>query len=471
MMFIESIRWMRLLWLGLLFVTVVERPAAAADVTQSKPNVIYIMLDDAGYGDFGAFGSPHVKTPAFDRLCKEGMKFTDHYSGSAVCAPTRCVLMTGLHTGHCRRRDNTAKALQKELSAKNGRPLVFLEDEDVTVAEAMKAAGYFTAGIGKWGLGNPGSSGTPEKQGFDYWFGYLDQVHAHDHFPEQIWDGGKMVDLPYNRNGKKGTYIPYLQETKSLEVIREHQDEPFFLYMAVTPPHGKYVIPTDDPTYAMYDGIPGGEQVRHYAAMITRIDQTVGKVLDLLDELQIADNTLVFYTSDNGPNAPFAKAINSGGGLRGIKRQLYEGGIRAAMAARWPGQIPAGVTSDFVWDMRDVFPTLCDVAGTETPDHLDGMSVLPTLLGKEQRGRSMHYWEIHSPFQQAVRFGNWKGIRFGTREPLALYDLQKDRAESTDVADENPELVAKLTAFLNSARSESPYFPEVQKRVVKRKKK
>jgi len=443
----------------------------AADADDRKPNIIYVMLDDAGYGDFTAFGSPHIKTPTFDRLCAEGMKFTDHYSGSAVCAPTRCVLMTGLHTGHCRRRDNTAKARIQELSQKNGRPLVFLEDEDVTVAEALHQAGYYTAGVGKWGLGNPGSSGVPEKQGFDYWYGYLDQVHAHNHFPDEIWDGGKMVSVPGNEGGGKKTYIPYQQEAKALELIREHHDQPFFLYLAVTPPHGAYIIPTEDPAFSMYDGIPGSPQVQHYAAMITRTDQTVGKVLDLLKELEIDEDTIVFYTSDNGPNPPFAKAIDSAGGLRGNKRMLYEGGIRAAMAVRWPGHIEAGVSSDFVWDMRDVFPTLCELAGSEIPSHLDGMSVVPTLMGQQQRPRMMHYWEIHSPFQQAVRFGDWKGIRFGTEESLELYNLQQDRAETQNVAVSNPDVVNKLEAFLNRARTESIYFPAKAKRARRVRKK
>ncbi len=428
-----------------------------------KPNIIYVMLDDAGYGDFGAFGSKHVKTPTFDRLCAEGMKFTEHYAGSAVCAPTRCVLMTGKHTGHCRRRDNTAKALTKDLSAKNGRPLVFLEREDLTVAEALKEVGYVTGGIGKWGLGNPGSAGIPEKQGFDFWYGYLDQVHAHNHFPTEIWDGGKMVPLEGNKDGKKSDYVPYLAEKKTLEFIRKHHTKPFFLYLAYTPPHGAYIIPEEDPAFALYEDIPGGKQVRHYAAMITQVDRSVGKVMSLLKELAIDEDTIVFYTSDNGPNAPFAKAIGSAGGLRGIKRNLYEGGLRAAMAVRWPGKVPAGRTSEFIWDMRDVFPTACEIAGVQPPSGLDGMSVLPTLLGKAQTGREKHYWEIHSPFQQAVRMGNWKAIRFGTKEPLALYDLEKDRAEKKDVAADHPDVVRVLEAFLATARSESPYFPAFEK--------
>ncbi|MEO1993414.1 MAG: arylsulfatase [Pirellulales bacterium] len=441
--------------------------ADARDTPHEKPNIIYLMLDDAGYGDFGAFGSPYVQTPHFDRLCSEGMKFTNHYSGSAVCAPTRCVLMTGLHTGHCRRRDNTAKALTKELSETNGRPLVFLEDEDITVAEALHAAGYFTAGVGKWGLGNPGSAGVPENQGFDYWYGYLDQVHAHDHYPAEIWDGGKMVPVMGNKGKKKQTYIPYEQEKKALTLIREHKNEPFFLYLAVTPPHGQYIIPTTDQAFPMYEGIPGGPTVQHYAAMITRTDQMVGKILDLLKELDLDDNTILFYTSDNGPNPPFVKAIDSAGGLRGIKRFLYEGGIRAAMAVRWPGQIPAGNVSDFIWDMRDVFPTLCELGGAKAPQNLDGISVVPTLLGHPQQSRDMHYWEIHSPFQQAVRFGDWKAIRFGTEEPLELYDLKTDPQEKQNIAQNNPFIISKLEAFLATARTESPYFPAKAKKKKK----
>lgn len=444
---------------------------ASADAEARRPNIIYVMIDDAGYGDFGAFGSQHVRTPTFDRMCAEGMRFTQHYSGSAVCAPTRCVLMTGLHTGHCRRRDNTAKALVKELSAKNGRPLVFLEDEDVTVAEALHDAGYVTGGIGKWGLGNPGSAGVPEKQGFDYWYGYLDQVHAHDHFPAEIWDGGRMVAIPENAGKKQAVYLPYEMEKKTLGFIRKHQAKPFFLYLAYTPPHGAYVIPKSDPNYLAYEGIPGGETVRHYAAMVTRTDQTVGRMLALLQELKLDEDTIVFYTSDNGPNGPFVKAIDSAGGLRGTKRFLYEGGIRAAMAVRWPGKVPAGVSSDFVWDMRDVFPTACDLAGVAAPPGLDGLSVKPTLLGGRQVGRAMHYWEIHSPFQQAVRQGDWKAIRYGTEEPLELYNLKTDRAEATDVAKNHPDVVADLERFLAGARTDSPYFPAVTMKAGKSRKK
>jgi arylsulfatase A-like enzyme len=439
--------------------------AGQAD-TVKKPNIIYIMLDDAGWGDFGAFGSPHVKTPTFDRVCDEGTRFTQHYSGSAVCAPTRCVLMTGLHTGHCRRRDNTAVA---SLDDFEGRPLVFLEPVDVTVAEVMKEAGYVTAGIGKWGLGNPGSTGEPGKQGFDHWFGYLDQVHAHDYYTDWLWRDGQAVPVPGNQGNNQATYAHDLFEQETLAFLRANRDRPFFLYLAYTLPHGKYVIPQDDPACQLYQDQPWPQQVRNYAAMITRADRTVGEVLGLLEEMGIDDRTIVFYTSDNGPNAPFLGPLNSAGGLRGTKRQLYEGGIRAAMAVRWPGNVPAGRTSDFAWSMVDVFPTVCDLAGVDPPQNLDGISVLPTLLGREQTPHEYLYWEIHHPFQQAVRTGRWKAIRLGTAEPLELYDLSDDPAETRNVAAEHPDVVHKVEAYLATARTESRYWPAVEKRATRKR--
>ena len=441
----------------------------AQKLDSKKPNIIYIMLDDAGYGDFGAFGSEYIKTPNFDKLCDEGMKFTQHYSGSAVCAPTRSVLMTGLDTGHTPRRDNTAKTNKKELIEKNGRPLVFLKEKDLTIAKELRKAGYSTGGIGKWGLGNPSSEGIPEKQGFDYWFGYLDQMHAHNHFPEEIWENGKMNQLSGNLNGKKEEYVPYLEEEKSLEYIRKNYKEPFFLYLALTPPHGDYVIPEEDPFFAIYKDIPGGKVVQNYAAMISRTDLTVGKIMNLLKELKIDKNTIVFYTSDNGPNTIFAKNINSAGGLRGVKRSLYEGGIRAPMAVRWPGIIPESTTSDLIWGMRDFFSTACDIAGVNIPAGLNGQSVLPTLKGGKQKLRKFNYWEIHSPFQQAVRMSNWKAIRYGTKEPLELYNLSNDPSESSNVASLHPEIVKEIETFLETARSPSIYFPALEYKKIKKK--
>ncbi len=432
-----------------------------------KPNIIYVLLDDAGWGDFGCFGSKEVLTPSIDRMAAEGLRFTHHYSGSAVCAPTRCVLMTGLHPGHCRRRDNTATGGLEDFQ---GRPLVFLEPGDLTVAEALQAAGYATGGIGKWGLGNPGSSGSPDRQGFDHFYGYLDQVHAHDYYTDWLWRNGEEQPLPGNRGKEKGTYTHDLFERDTLEFIRAHRERPFFLYLPYTLPHGSYVIPGGDPACGPYRDKPWPQTVRNYAAMITRADRTVGLILDLLRELGIDDRTIVFVTSDNGPNPPFLKLLNSAGGLRGVKRQLYEGGLRAPMVVRWPGRVPAGKTSDYVWSMVDVFPTLCDLAGAAPPASLDGVSVLPALLGRAQPERGPLYWEIHHPFQQAVRTGRWKAIRFGTREPLELYDVAADPGESRDVADRHPDVVKDIEAFLAGARTESKHWPAVETRGGKPKK-
>lgn len=438
-----------------LFVLVSIRSVAA-----EPPNIIYVMLDDAGYGDFGAFGSQHVQTPVFDRMCREGTKFTHHHSGSAVCAPTRCVLMTGLHTGHCRRRDNRANANKEELpaNANGAKGLVFLKDQDITIAEVLKRAGYATGGIGKWGLGNSGTPGEPTRQGFDMWYGYLDQVHAHNHYTDWLWDSGKRVDLPGNRGKNKSRYSHDLFEQRTLEFIRQHQNQPFFLYLAYTLPHGRYVIPHDDPAYAHYKDKPWSQQVKNYAAMITRADRSVGKVLRLLDELGLDENTIVFYTSDNGPNRQFIKPLDSNGPFRGTKRELLEGGIRAAMAVRWPGKIPAGRASHFPWGMRDFFRTACDLAGTEPPKDRDGLSVVPILLGQKSPDRGPMYWEFYSGFQQAVRLGPWKGIRYGTEKPIQLYHLKNDPGESNNLASKHPEIVTRIQQVMQEEHKPSRYF-------------
>ncbi len=423
--------------------------SAAADGRGRRPNIIYVMLDDAGWGDFGAMGSRHVRTPAFDRMCAEGTRFTDHYSGSAVCGPTRCVLMTGLHTGHCRRRDNRAHA---HVDRSDDKGLVFLKNEDVTVAEALQRAGYVTGGIGKWGLGNPGTAGTPDKQGFDHFLGYLDQVHAHDHHTDWLWRNGERMKT-------QKRYSHYIFEDDTLRFIRENKDRPFFLYLPYCLPHGRYTIPDDDPALAPYKDKPWPAKVRNYAAMITRADTTVGKVLDLLEELGIDGNTIVFYTSDNGPNGPFVKPLGSNGPFQGIKRTLHEGGIRAAMAVRWPGHTPAGATSGFVWGMRDVFRTFCDLAGAPAPKAVDGMSVVPTLLGKRQKPREAMYWEFPKGSQQAVRMGKWKGLRRGTESPIQLFDLSRDPGETTDLSADHPAVVARMAEVMKQSHVPDPFWP------------
>ena len=437
--------------------------SAPVSLPADPPNVIYVMLDDAGWGDFGANGSQAVKTPVFDRMCAEGMRFTDHYSGSAVCAPTRCVLITGLHPGHCRRRDNTATGGLEDFA---DRPLVFLEKEDVTVAEVMKEAGYVTGGIGKWGLGNTGTDGAPDKQGFDHFYGYLDQVHAHSYYPDWLWHDGDRQELPGNKGGAKATYTHDLFEADSLRFIRKNRNKRFFLYLPYTLPHGKYEIPSDAP----YTDESWPQMVKNYAAMITRADTTVGKILELLAELELDEKTIVFYTSDNGPNRPFVKPLGSAGPFRGTKRQLYEGGLRAPMAVRWPGKVPAGRVSDYTWSMVDVFPTVCDLAGAEAPEHLDGHSVLPTLLGKDQPPPPFLYWEIHHPFQQAVRMGKWKGIRFGTEEPLALYDVIEDPGEREDRVADHAAIADEIAAVMEAQHVPSRYYPALARKKQQKKK-
>ncbi len=444
---------MRLVPFTILCTLLGSAAAAQQPATAERPNIVYVMVDDAGWGDYGANGSEHIQTPVFDRMCAEGIRFTDHYAGSAVCAPTRSVLMTGLHSGHTRRRDNTATGALEEFEGR--RPLVFLEDEDLTVAEVVRQAGYVTAGIGKWGIGNPGTSGSPDKQGFDHFYGYLDQVHAHDHYTGWLWRDGAREEIEGNQDGGRQVYVHDLFEQDTLRFVREHQDQRFFLYLPYTLPHGKYEIPSDAP----YGDRPWPQRDKNYAAMVTRADQTVGRLLDLLEELGLDQRTIVFYTSDNGPNRAFLDNLDSNGPFRGTKRFLTEGGLRAPMAVRWPGQVPAGVVSDYVWSMTDWFPTACALAGAEPPASLDGQSVLPTLLGREQDPCAFQYWEIHHPFQQAVRAGNWKAIRFGTLDPVALYDLEADPGEERDLAAAEPETAARLAAILDREHAPSRFYP------------
>ena len=437
------------------------RPAAAAP--RRLPNIIFILADDLGYGDLGCYGQKKIKTPHLDRMAAEGIRFTQCYAGSAVCAPTRCALMTGLHTGHCTRRDNTAKAG----GPFKGRPLIPLRANDSTVAAMLKQAGYVTGGIGKWGLGNPGTAGTPELHGFDHFFGYLDQVHAHDYYPTDLLRNGKKTALDGNRNGRREQYTHDLFAADTLEFIGRHKDRPFFLYLPYTLPHGKYIVPSDAP----YTQESWPQQHKNYAAMVTRLDATVGHILARLKALGLDEHTLVIFMSDNGPNPPFLGQFHSAGGLRGIKRRLYEGGIRVPTIARWPGKCPAGVVSDFVWSQVDFMPTAAEMAGIEPPKNLDGMSVLPTLLGRKQKPHEFLYWEIHSPFHQAVRMGRWKGIRFGTDEPLELYDLSADPGEQDDVAAKHPGVVKKIVAYLATARTQSKYWPARPHKGKRRRKK
>ena len=429
----------------------------------APPNIIFIMADDQGYADLGCYGSKHIVTPNIDRMAKEGLLFTDCYSGSAVCAPTRCVLMTGLHPGHCKRRDNTATGNLEVFKKLDRRPLVFLDKEDVTVAGQLKEAGYATGGFGKWGLGNPGSEGVPEKQGFDLWFGYYDQVHAHTYYTDHLIRNSRKVPL----DGKTYSHSLIIEEAFSFIEKNARKKKPFFAYFAVCPPHGKYVVPDQ----GVYKDKPWSNTVKNFAAMCTLLDTNVGDLMKLLRKLGIDDNTIVFYTSDNGPNKPFLEPLESNKPFRGTKRQLTEGGLRCPMVVRWPGKIKAGTTSSLAWTHKDFFATACELAGANLPARSDSISVLPTLLGKEQPPLQNLYWEIHHPFQQAVRTGKWKGIRFGTKAPLKLYDLSTDPAEKNDLAAKHPKVVRDVEALMGQEHSPSKFYPPSEKPKARRKRK
>jgi arylsulfatase A-like enzyme len=395
-----------LTWLGSL--------AAASSAT--RPNIIFILADDAGIGDFSAYGCKYGSTPNIDRLATEGMKYTRAYSGSAVCAPSRGVLMTGQHTGHALRRANQSKI-----------GLLSLPPGQMTAARLLHDAGYATGGFGKWGLGNPGSTGVAEKQGFDVFFGYYDQKHAHDYYTDHLVRNSVDEPLPPSGNPTWEDYSHTRIANETLKFIEQNKDRPFFCYAAWTPPHGDFVIP-ENPFFGQK---PWTEEVRNYAAMVALVDKDVGRVMQKLKDLGIDEKTLVIFSSDNGANLEFIESLGSTGGLRGYKRLLYEGGTRTPFIARWPGKIQPGKTSDVLTSFVDFLPTAADLAGVPAPKGVDGHSIVPTLLGSgQQELRESLYFEIYEPyFQQAVRMGDWKGYRLGTKAPLELYDLKADPAE------------------------------------------
>ncbi len=430
--------------------------SADASTTAKRPNIIFILADDLGYGDLGCYGQKTIRTPNIDRMANEGMRFTQCYAGSTVCAPSRCCLMTGLHTGHAHVRGNAR---------------VPLPPEDVTVAEVLKDAGYTTGIIGKWGLGEPDTTGIPNRQGFDYWFGYLNQQHAHNYWPDYLWKNEEKYPLPNvlvreNIASKKEVYSHDLFTTEALDFIKRHKSAPFFLYLAYTIPHANneagregMEVPSDAP----YTGEDWPQQQKNHAAMITRMDTDIGKIMALLSESGIDRNTIVFFSSDNGPHREGGadpEFFNSSGPLRGIKRDLYEGGIRVPMIVRWPGTIAPGTVSDQVWAFWDFPPTAAELAGVSAPPNIDGISMLPALLGREQKDHEHLYWEFHERgFTQAVRLGNWKGVRFGTDGPIELYNLESDVGEKNNVAEKHPDIVARIARILETVRTDSEFFP------------
>jgi arylsulfatase A-like enzyme len=422
--------------------------SSALGASKRKPNIIFILADDLGYGNLGCYGQKHFETPHLDAMAQEGLRFTDCYSGSTVCAPSRCCLMTGFHTGHARVRGNKRHPLLPE---------------DKTVAEYMKEAGYTTGIIGKWGLAEPGTTGVPNRKGFDFWYGFLNQHYAHNYFPSFLWRNEKRDFF------ERTTYAHDAFMTETFNFIRQNKDNPFFLYLPYTIPHafneGKsqgMTITSDAP----YSDKPWPQQDKNYAAMVHRLDSDVGEIIALLKKLDLDDDTIVFFTSDNGPHKegghdPYL--FDDNGPLRGIKRDLYEGGIRVPMIVRWPGKIKANTTSDEPWAFWDFLPTAVELAGGQAPDAIDGLSMKNALLGKKQASHEYLYWEFHEQgYKQAVRMGDWKAV-VNNVDPLELYNLREDIGEQNNLAKEHPDLVAKMKTIMRTARTESPLYP-IQRR-------
>lgn len=429
-----------------------------------RPNMIFIMADDLGYGDLGCYGQQLIQTPNIDRLAAEGMRFTDYYAGSTVCAPSRCVLMTGLHTGHCYLRGNSKQ---------------FLRPGDVTFAEMLQQARYATGQFGKWGLGGENTAGMATMQGFDEFFGYLDQTHAHNYYPTFLIDGRERVTrnnvVPDEGEYGQGVateqneYSHDLIIAEAVQFIIDHQEQPFFLYLPVTIPHANNQAGDagmEIPDYGIYADRDWPEAQKGLAAMITRLDSDVGMILDLLAALELDERTIVFFTSDNGPhreggNDP--EFFDSNGPFRGIKRDLYEGGVRVPLIVRWPGRIEPGTTTDHVAYHGDVFATVTQLAGARTLPGLDSVSYVPTLLGEldDQEEHNYLYWEfLERTPTQAVRQGVWKAIRFfGDDVRVELYNLADDPAEEHDLAESHPELVESLVNSMDEAHLPARNWP------------
>ncbi|MEM7371421.1 MAG: arylsulfatase [Bacteroidota bacterium] len=425
------------------------------EASTDLPNIIFIMADDLGYGDLGSFGQRVIQTPNLDQMAKEGMRLTQCYAGSPVCAPSRSCLMTGLHTGHTTVRGNFGKTGVLGLAGNPGR--VPLKAEDLTIAEALKEGGYVTGMFGKWGLGEPNTTGHPNDQGFDTFFGFLNQRRAHNYYPEYLWHNKEKVELAGNLGDKEEEYAHDKFSEKALDFVREHRDRHFFLYLPYTVPHARYQIPDTSP----YTAEPWEEKEKIHAAMISRMDRDIGDLFDLLKELQIDDKSIVFFCSDNGAAERWEGRFDSSGALRGRKRDMYEGGIRSPMIVRYPAEIEGGSSSDFPCYFPDIMPTLLDIASLPIPDGLDGVSILPTLLGEKQTTATRHlYWEFHERgFQQAVRYGNWKAVRLKVGGALELYDLSTDEGEMHNVASQHPALIQEIESYLASARTLSVDWP------------
>lgn len=442
----------------------------AGEMLPLRPNIVMIVSDELGYFELSCMGHPHFHTPNIDRLAAEGIRFTQALAGSSLCAPTRCCLMTGKHSGHTSIRTNGG-----------GTPL---RPEEATVASVLKQAGYATGGFGKWGCGGRGSTGVPERHGFDIFFGYYDQVHAHSYYPPYLIRNSEEVPLPGNHGLSQGTtYSHYLIVEEAKKFIRQNKDRPFFCYMPVTPPHGLFDIPETDPAWSLYKDKPWPLEARKYAAMVNMVDRHVGEIRELLAELGLTEKTIIFLSGDNGgaeyfrddahPRGFHAPNVDPRTGVefRGGKGNLYEGGLRVPMIVCWPGHIKPGRVSDLLWYFPDVLPTLAELAGVAPPPDIDGISIVPELLGEDVVGRKQPqheflYWELSG--QVAVRKGDWKAVRPGMGRPWELYDLASDIGETRNLAADRPEILQELIALAEKAHQpavEGDFFaPELNEK-------
>jgi len=461
----------------LLFTACQNQPQQKAEPL--KPNIVYILADDLGYGDLSCYGQELFSTPNIDNLAENGLKFTQHYSGSTVCAPSRSSLMTGQHTGHTFIRGN------KEWKPEGQYPL---EAEANTLAEALQDAGYVTGAFGKWGLGYPGSEGDPNNQGFDEFFGYNCQRIGHHYYPYHMWHNQEKVMLEGNEGTQTGEYGPEVIQEYALKFLEDNKGKPFFMYYPSIIPHAELYAPEQHMEKYRgkflpeknYEGVDSGENFRNgpygsqpeshaaFVAMIDYLDMQVGEIVAKLKELGVYENTIIMFTSDNGPHMEGGADpdyFDSNGPLKGYKRDLYEGGIRVPMIAVWEGKISAGTETDHPSAFWDVFPTVADIIGIAAPENTDGISFLPTLLGNKEKQKEHEYlyWEFHERGgRQAVRKGNWKLVKYNVLDPekitTELYNLENDLGEENNVAEHQPKIVEELSEIMKNARTKSEVF-------------
>ncbi|MDA0205862.1 MAG: arylsulfatase [Acidobacteria bacterium] len=439
-------------------------PTEEAQRESNLPNILLIVADDLGYGDLGSYGQQEIQTPNLDRLASEGVRFTNFYAGSTVCAPSRAALMTGQHTGHTPIRGNSRQPLP---------------DSSVTMAETLRGAGYHTGLIGKWGLGELGSEGEPNRQGFDYFFGYLNQRHAHNYYPEFLYRNQQRYPLDNvvpepkddDGSGVATTRLDYSHDLftdEALTFIDESEETPFFLALTYTIPHANNEageLGMEVPDLGIYADKPWPAAAKGHAAMISRMDSDIGRLMARLSEKGIADNTVVLFTSDNGPHREGGNdpdSNDSNGPLRGIKRDLYEGGIRVPLIVRWPKHTPPATVTDRVGAFWDLLPTFAEIADVAVAEDLDGHSLLTSFSGHylSSEDRTL-YWEFHEgqASKQAVRMGQWKGIRLSPSAKLEVYDLANDEGETLDLADAFPDVAAKMLEYLATARTANEDWP------------